>query len=105
MRAYSLTLLAKADLFDVWSYIAADSVEAAERVEQAIYDACAFVAEAPMRGHTRRDLTSRPVRFWTLVRYPNYTIAYRPTRRHFRSSPSCTGKKCPAHSEVSVANP
>ncbi len=78
MRAYSLTLLAKADLFDVWSYIAADSVEAAERVEQAIYDACAFVAEAPMRGHTRRDLTSRPVRFWTLVRYPNYTIAYRP---------------------------
>ena len=60
------------------SNIAADSVEAAERVEQAIYDACAFVAEAPMRGHTRRDLTSRPVRFWTLVRYPNYTIAYRP---------------------------
>jgi antitoxin ParD1/3/4 len=78
MSVYALTLLAKADIFDVWSYIAADSVEAAERVEQAIYDACKFVAEAPMRGHTRRDLTNRPLRFWTLTRYPNYTIVYRP---------------------------
>ena len=31
-----------------------------------------------MRGHTRQDLTSRPVRFWTLTRFPNYTVVYRP---------------------------
>ena len=24
------------------------------------------------------DLTSRNLRFWTLTRYPNYTIVYRP---------------------------
>jgi plasmid stabilization system protein ParE len=78
MSVYALTLSAKADIFDVWSYIAADSVEAADRVEQAIYDSCEFVAEAPMRGHTRRDLTNRSLRFWTLTRYPNYTIVYRP---------------------------
>jgi len=64
--------------FDIWSYIADDSEETANRVEQAIYDARAFVAEAPMRGHSRSDLTSRPLRFWTLTRYPNYTVVYRP---------------------------
>jgi plasmid stabilization system protein ParE len=80
MSVYALTPLAKADIFDIWSYIADDSnsEETANRVEQAIYDACAFVAEAPMRGHTRSDLTSRPLRFWTLTRYPNYTVVYRP---------------------------
>ena len=78
MSIYALTPLAKADIFDIWSYIADDSEETANRVEQAIYDACAFVAEAPMRGHSRPDLTSRPLRFWTLTRYPNYTVVYRP---------------------------
>ncbi len=78
MSVYALTPLAKADIFDIWSYIADDSEETANRVEQAIYDACAFVAEGPMRGHSRSDLTSRPLRFWTLTRYPNYTVVYRP---------------------------
>ena len=78
MSVYALTPLAKADIFDIWSYIADDNEETANRVEQAIYDACAFVAEAPMRGHSRPDLTSRPLRFWTLTRYPNYTVVYRP---------------------------
>ena len=81
MSSYVLTPLAKADVFDIWSYIAEDSVEAAGRVEQAIYDACAFLAEAPLRGHGRQDLTDRPLRFWTLVRYPNYTVVYRPERK------------------------
>jgi hypothetical protein len=31
-----------------------------------------------MRGHSRGDLSSRSLRFWTLTRYPNYTIVYRP---------------------------
>ena len=31
-----------------------------------------------MRGHSRSDLTSRTLRFWTLTRYPNYTVVYRP---------------------------
>lgn len=78
MSAYALTPLAKADVFEIWSYIADDSENAANRVEQAIFEACAFVAEAPMRGHTRPDLTPRPLRFWTLTRYPNYTVVYRP---------------------------
>jgi len=78
MSGYLFTPLAKADIFDIWSYIAEDSESAADRVEQAIHDACAFLAEGPMRGHTRPDLTTRPLRFWTLKRYPNYTVVYRP---------------------------
>jgi plasmid stabilization system protein ParE len=78
MSAYVLTPLAKADIFDIWAYIADNSETAADRVEQAIYDACAFLAEGPVRGHTRPDLTARPLRFWTLNRYPNYTVVYRP---------------------------
>ena len=51
MSGYALTPLANADIFDIWSYIAEDNQDAAGRVEQAIYDACAFLAEGPLRGH------------------------------------------------------
>jgi plasmid stabilization system protein ParE len=78
MILYDLTPLAKADIFEIWAYIAADNEDAADRVEQAIYDACEFVASSPFRGHARKELTKRALRFWTLTRYPNYTIVYRP---------------------------
>jgi plasmid stabilization system protein ParE len=78
MRRYQLTAQAADDLFEIWSYIAEDSVEAADRVEDAVHEACAFVAEAPLRGQVRDDLTDLPVRFWTVQRYPNYRIVYDP---------------------------
>jgi antitoxin ParD1/3/4 len=93
MSVYALTPLAKADIFEIWCYVAEDSEDAANRVEQAIYEACAFVAEAPLRGHSRRDLTTRSLRFWTVTRYPNYSIVYRPETAPFRSSLFCTGRE------------
>lgn len=78
MSAYVLTPLARADIFHIWSYIADDNEDAADRVESAIYDACDFIARGPLCGHTRPDLTSFPLRFWNLARYPNYAIVYRP---------------------------
>jgi antitoxin ParD1/3/4 len=78
MSLYRLTSKSKADLRAIWSYIAVDNIEAADRVEEAIYDACAFLAKAPSRGHSRKDLTRLPVRFWTVVRYPSYVIIYDP---------------------------
>jgi plasmid stabilization system protein ParE len=77
MSGYVLTPLAKADILDIWAYIADHNQEAADRVEQAIFDACAFLAEAPMRGHSRPDLTTRSLRFWTLSRYTSYVVVYR----------------------------
>ena len=58
MSGYVLTPRAKDDIFDIWAYIADHNQEAADRVEQAIFDACAFLAEAPVRGHSRPDLTA-----------------------------------------------
>ena len=76
MRDYDLTPLAKRDIFEIWIYIADDNEDAADHVEQAIYDACDFVAGSPLRGHTRADLTSRSLRFRTLTRYPNYVRVF-----------------------------
>lgn len=87
MSVYAVTPRAKADIADIWRYIAADNEDAADRVERAIFDACELVAQSPARGHSRSDLTPRSLRFWTLTRYPNYTVVYRPDTAPRRSSP------------------
>jgi plasmid stabilization system protein ParE len=84
MSPYRLTPKARADLLSIWSYIALDNIAAADRVERAIHDACAFLAESPLRGHSRRDLTSLPIRMWTIPRYPNYVVVYDPAARPLR---------------------
>ena len=81
MTGYRLTPEATADLFDIWSYVASDRVEAANRVETAIYDACSFIARAPLSGQVRKNLTNRLVRFWTVQQFPNYILVYRPDSR------------------------
>ena len=63
MSGYALTPLARADIFDIWSYIADDNEDAANRV------------------------VSR------LTRYPNYTVVYRPETSPLQVSPFCTGKE------------
>jgi len=83
---YRFTPEAAGDLFDIWSYIASDNVEAANRVEEAIYDSCSFLAQAPLSGQVRVDLTNRKVRFWTVQRFPNYIIVFRPETEPLRSS-------------------
>ena len=78
MTAYRLTSRAESDLFAIWAYIARDSLDAADRLEAAIYSACVFLAEFPLSGQVRSDLTKLPVRFWTVVKYPRYVIVYHP---------------------------
>jgi plasmid stabilization system protein ParE len=78
MNNYVLTPLAQADIFYIWSYIASDNEDAAERVENAIFDACSFVATNPLSGRRRPNISKRPVLFWTLTRYRNYLVVYRP---------------------------
>lgn len=78
MSRYQFTPEAVDDLFEIWSFIAADSIEAADRVESAIYEACDFLADSPLAGRVRSDLTSLPLRFWVLQPYSNYLIVYDP---------------------------
>jgi hypothetical protein len=55
MSRYELTRSALADIDELWTYIAEDNVEAADRVSTAILDACELLAEQPSIGHTRGD--------------------------------------------------
>jgi len=81
MSRYELTRSALADIDELWTYIAEDNVEAADRVSSAILDACELLAEQPLIGHTREDLTPRPVLFWISGRY---LIVYRPETEPLR---------------------
>jgi plasmid stabilization system protein ParE len=76
MKPYGLTHAAENDLFEIWAFIAADDIEAADRVEAEIFDACGRLAEQPHMGHLRRDLTDKPVRFFPVR--GTYLIVYNP---------------------------
>ena len=66
MKSYRLTPAAEDDLFDIWSYIAPDNLDSADRLESEILDTCQRLAEWPDLGHFRRDLTDKPVRFFAV---------------------------------------
>jgi plasmid stabilization system protein ParE len=75
---FRLSWKALNDLDAIWNYIASDSVGAANRVEQAILASCGQLGRFPLLGAIRSDITAKPVRFWTVPRFPNYIIVYRP---------------------------
>jgi plasmid stabilization system protein ParE len=81
MSEYRFTPQAVADLFDIWSFIADDNPSAADKVEQAIFRACDFLSDSPLAGRTRRDLTSRPLRFWVVQPYSHYLVVYNPEKQ------------------------
>ncbi len=66
------------DLDTIWQTIAEDNQDAADRVEMEILGACHRLAKHPRIGTKREDITPLPVRFWTVTKYPNYVIVYRP---------------------------
>ena len=81
MSGYKFTPQAVADLFDIWSFIAEDNRAAADRGEEAVFSACDFLAESPLAGRIRTDLTPLPVRFWVLQPYPHYLVVYDPEKQ------------------------
>jgi toxin ParE1/3/4 len=66
------------DLTEIWEYIAADSPAAADRVVEEIHEAIRALSPFPQSGHTRPDLTSRPIRF-QVVR--DFLLAYAPDEK------------------------
>ena len=66
------------DIREIWSYIADDSIRAARRVRLQLLDACQRLAENPLIGHPREDLTAKPVLFWPVGAY---LIIYDPRPR------------------------
>lgn len=84
MSGYRLTPSAENDLIEIWCYVARDSADAANRVEEAIYDACGLLARSSHTGHVRPDLTRRPVRFWTVSPFKKYVVIYDPDTHPLR---------------------
>lgn len=78
MSGFVLHPEAIVDLEEIWDFIAADNVDAADRVLQEIYHAIRILVPTPQMGHSRRDLSSRPVRFHPVR---DFLIAYAPDEK------------------------
>jgi plasmid stabilization system protein ParE len=75
---YVLSVAADLDLDEIWEYIAADNIGAADRWIERLFDAFEALARAPGMGHKREDLTDYPVLFWPVG---SYLIIYRAEHR------------------------
>lgn len=69
---------AETQLLEILDYLADESESAAVRVRDAIYEAVGKLADSPGIGHTREDLTDRPLKFWSVY---SYLVVYDPESR------------------------
>lgn len=76
-KRFKLLPKAQIDLTSIIEYIATRSPDNAIKVFDQLHDAMQTLAGMPGMGHTREDLTDRPVRFWAVH---SYLIVYRPDR-------------------------
>jgi plasmid stabilization system protein ParE len=75
---YRLAPQAAEDLQAIWEYIAADDLDAADRMIDQFFTAFKHLASLPAMGHKRQDLAgNRPLLFWPVG---DYLIIYRATR-------------------------
>jgi toxin ParE1/3/4 len=78
MTGYGLHPEALADLDEIWGFIAADSIDSADRVIAEILKEISELTVFPERGFVRPEITSRPLRFIAVY---EYLIAYAPEER------------------------
>ena len=74
MKRFILTPRARRDVNDIWDYIAADNIEAADQVLDALDKAIVKLAKNPGMGHWREDLADKRHRFFLVY---SYLIVYR----------------------------
>jgi plasmid stabilization system protein ParE len=74
MSAYVISPSALEDLQEIWDFIAADNVHAADQLQDEFFEAFDELSRRPGIGHARQDLTNRQVRFWPVG---SYLIVYR----------------------------
>ncbi|CAN5426178.1 type II toxin-antitoxin system RelE/ParE family toxin [soil metagenome] len=77
--SYRISRRANADIESICDYIAKDSSEAANRLDQRIHTTIKLLAHFPGMGHTRQDVADRRYLFWTVG---TYVIAYRIEGKH-----------------------
>jgi toxin ParE1/3/4 len=83
---------AYADLDEIWEFIAADNLSAADGVLEEIYQAIGALVPFPNVGHSRQDLTSKPLRFRPIR---DFMIAYAPDEKRLLVIAILHGKRNP----------
>jgi plasmid stabilization system protein ParE len=78
MTGYGFHPEARVDLDEIWEFIRADNLAAADRMIAEILSAIRALVPFPGQGHQRPDLTSRPLRFILVY---EYLIAYAPNEK------------------------
>jgi toxin ParE1/3/4 len=78
MSGFVLHPDALTDLNEIWEYIAADDPGAADRILEEIHEAIHALVPFPQVGHSRTELTSRPLRFHPVR---DFLIAYAPDEK------------------------
>ena len=78
MSSFVLHPEALADLEEIWEFIAAENLDAADRVLEEIYVAIRALVPFPNQGHYRADLTGQPLRFVTVR---DFLIAFAPEEK------------------------
>lgn len=76
MGLYVVTNAAQGDIEELVATVAENNPQAAEALEDRIYEAFDLLAQAPGIGHSREDLTSLPVVFWS-IRKTSYVVIYK----------------------------
>lgn len=86
MRNYELTEVAQSDIDEILDFIAErkQNVDGAQAVLDYLHAAMQDLAEDPNRGHYRRDLTDRPVKFYRKGKEHKYYLIFDPDTRPVR---------------------
>jgi plasmid stabilization system protein ParE len=92
MSEFVLHPQASADLDEIWGYIAADNIDAADRIREEIYESIQSLVPFPYIGHNRPDLTSRPLRFQSLR---EFVIVYAPDEKPLAVIAVLHGRRSP----------
>ena len=69
MKSFEVAEAARADLFEIWDYICADNIDAADKVIERLHDAFVKLGRNPMLGHVREDLADSEHRFFLVYSY------------------------------------
>ena len=69
MKTYVLSTGTDLDLDEIWEYIAQDSIAAADRWIDKLFDAFDKLARNTGMGHKREALTAYPILFWPVGAY------------------------------------
>ena len=87
---YAVSAEAHDDLFEIWRRIAKDSVKLADRIDGEAHDLFASLGRMPGQGHTRKDLTKRPVLFFPFY---SFLVVYQPDVKPIRIMAVLRGRR------------